>query len=198
MAEQTKQESTNIRIKLDMDKTYIGIDPGSIGFITALFPNGEREFYSIDENDDLDLGRILKSIKDRSWEVSACMEQIHAIYGSSANSTFSFGEIFGLLKGLLIANEIPYVLVPPKDWQKEIWIHQDEIYVAKVRMVKNKETGKPEEQKIRAVDTKSTSINAARRLFPSVDLSKNERCKKIDDNKVDSLLIAEYARRKNL
>lgn len=181
-----------------MEKTYIGIDPGSIGFITALFPNGAKEFYSVDENDDLDLGRILKSIKDRSWEVSVCMENIHAIYGASANSTFAFGEIFGLLKGLLIAHEIPYILVPPKDWQKEIWIHQDEIYVTKVRKVKDKTTGLPTEQTVKAVDPKPTSINAARRLFPSVDLRKNDRCKKIDDNKVDSLLIAEYARRKNL
>lgn len=181
-----------------MEKTYIGIDPGSIGFVTALFPNGNKEFYSVDENDDLALGRILKSIKDRSSEVSACMEQIHALFGASASSTFKFGEIFGLLKGLLIANEIPYVLVPPKEWQKEIWIHQDEIYVSKVRKVKDKTTGEPTYQTVKAVDPKPTSINAARRLFPSVDLRKNDRCKKIDDNKVDSLLIAEYARRKNL
>ena len=54
------------------------------------------------------------------------------------------------------------------------------------------------EQKRKVVDTKSTSINAARRLFPNIDLRKNERCTKTDDNKVDSLLMAEYARRKNL
>lgn len=181
-----------------MEKTYIGIDPGSIGFITAIFPNGEKEFYSIDENDDLDLGRIFKSIKERSWEVVACMEQIHAIFGSSAGSTFSFGEIFGILKGLLIANEIPYHLVPPKDWQKDIWNHQDEIYTTKIRTLTDKKTGVKIPKSYKAVDPKPTSINAARRLFPNIDLRKNERCKKIDDNKVDSLLIAEYARRKNL
>lgn len=181
-----------------MEKTYIGIDPGSVGFITAIFPNGEKEFYSIDENDDLALGRILKDIKNRSWEVSACMEQVHAIFGSSAGSTFSFGEIFGVLKGLLIANEIPYVLVPPKDWQKEIWINQDEIYTTKQRTMTDKVTGTKYAKSYKAVDPKPTSINAARRIFPNIDLRKNERCKKIDDNKVDSLLIAEYARRKNL
>lgn len=181
-----------------MEKTFIGIDPGSIGFITAIFPNGEKEFYSIDENDDLDLGRIFKDIKKRSWEVVACVEQIHAIFGSSANSTFAFGEIFGILKGLLIANEIPYTLVPPKTWQQEIWVHQDEIYVTKNRTVTDKVTGVKISKPYKAVDPKPTSINAARRLFPNIDFRKNERCKKIDDNKVDSLLIAEYARRKNL
>ena len=181
-----------------MQKTYLGIDPGQIGFITAIFPDGHKEFYSIDEHDDLDLGRIFRDIKKRSWEVVACMEQIHAIYGASAGSTFSFGEIFGTLKGLLIANEIPYHLVAPKDWQKEIWVHQDEITTTKYRTQTDKETGGKYKKEYKAVDPKPTSFNAARRLFPNVDLRKNERCRKLDDNKCDSLLIAEYAIRKNL
>ena len=175
-----------------MEKTYIGVDPGAIGFITAIFPNGEKEFYSIDQNDDLNLNRIFRSIKERSWEVTAVLEDVHSIFGASAKSTFNFGEIKGILKGLLIANEIPYTLVQPKTWQQEIWINQDMIVSYKSVM----RGGKEIKQKV--VDTKSTSINAARRLFPSIDLRKNERCKKIDDNKVDSLLMAEYARRKNL
>ena len=176
-----------------MEKTYIGIDPGVKGFITAMFPNGNFEFYSIDENDDLDLHRILKSIIERSWQVTAVLEDVHAIFGSSAKSTFNFGEIKGILKGLLVANEIPYTLIQPKQWQQEIWNNQDMIVSYKTI---NKSDGT--EQKRKIVDTKSTSINAARRLFPNIDLRKNERCKKTDDNKVDSLLMAEYARRKNL
>lgn len=176
-----------------MEKTFIGIDPGVQGFITAMFPNGKFEFYSIDENDDLDLNRILKSIKERSWQVTAVLEDVHALFAASAKSTFNFGEIKGILKGLLVANEIPYTLVQPKTWQNEIWNNQDMIVSFKTI---NKNDGS--EQKRKVVDTKSTSINAARRLFPSIDLRKNERCKKIDDNKVDSLLMAEYARRKNL
>lgn len=175
-----------------MEKTYIGIDPGAVGFITAMFPNGNFEFYSIEENDDLDLNRILKSIKERSWMVSAVIEDVHAIFGCSAKSTFAFGEIKGILKGLLVANEIPYTLVQPKIWQGEIWNNQD--MIVSYRTVKRDD----KEIKQKVVDTKSTSINAARRLFPSIDLRKNDRCKKIDDNKVDSLLMAEFARRKNL
>lgn len=175
-----------------MEKTYIGIDPGVKGFITAIFPNGKFEHFSIDENDDLDLHRILKSIRERSWQVVAVLEDVHAIFGCSAKSTFNFGEIKGVLKGLLIANEIPYSLVQPKTWQGEIWNNHDMIVSYKTI----KRAGKDIRQKV--VDTKSTSINAARRLFPNIDLRRNERCKTIDDNKVDSLLMAEYARRKNL
>lgn len=176
-----------------MEKTFIGIDPGVNGFVTAIFPNGKFEFYSIDENDDLDLHRIFKSIKERSWQVTAVLEDVHAIFGSSAKSTFAFGEIKGILKGLLIANEIPYTLVQPKTWQGEIWNNQD--MIVSYKTIKKSDGT---EQKRKVVDTKSTSINAARRLFPSIDPRKNERCRKIDDNKVDSLLMAEYARRKNL
>ncbi len=175
-----------------MDKTFIGLDPGIQGFITAMFPNGNYEFYSIDENDDLALHRILKSIKERSWQVTAVLEDVHALFNASAKSTFNFGEIKGILKGLLVAHEIPYTLVQPKTWQQEIWINQDMIVSYKTVLRGDKEI------KQKVVDTKSTSINAARRLFPNIDLRKNERCKKIDDNKVDSLLIAEYGRRKNL
>ena len=144
-----------------MEKTYIGIDPGEQGFITVLFPNGEKEFYSIDENDDLDLARILKSIKERSWEVVACMEDVHAIFGASAGSTFNFGFIKGVLKGILIAHEIPYHLVAPKDWQKEIWIHQDEIVTTKQRTYTDKVAGEKTVKSYKAIDTKPTSINAA-------------------------------------
>jgi hypothetical protein len=58
--------------------------------------------------------------------------------------------------------------------------------------IKGKQVSKKE------VNTKQTSFNAAKRIFPAVDLRKTERCKNLDDNKCDSLLISEYARRKNL
>ena len=176
-----------------MERTYIGIDPGVAGFITVMFPDGKIEFASIDEHDDLDLHRVLMAIKQRSFRVTAVLEDVHAIFGSSAKSTFAFGEIKGILKGLLIANEIPYTLVQPKTWQGEIWNNQD--MIVSYKTIKKSDGT---EQKRKVVDTKSTSINAARRLFPNIDLRKNERCRKIDDNKVDSLLMAEYARRKNL
>ena len=50
----------------------------------------------------------------------------------------------------------------------------------------------------KVVNTKQTSINAAKRLFPTIDLRKTTKCKNIDDNKCDSLLLSEYGRRKNL
>lgn len=172
-------------------RIYLGIDVGSKGFLTLHLGN-EFEFISIEDNDYYKLSSIMQELKIQYPNVVCVMEDVHALFGSSAKSTFSFGEINGLLKGLLISNNIPYHLVPPKKWQNEIWQHSD-IEVSYKKIIK-----KDKEVLQNKINTKQTSINAAKRLFPNVDFRRTDRCKKIDDNKVDSLLIAEYGRRKNL
>ena len=167
-----------------MGKTIIAIDPGEKGFVTV-YQDGQYTFHAIADHDREELARIINSYFDPFEPVVAVMEEVHAVFGSSAKSTFNFGEVFGFLKGILIASGIPYHLVQPKSWQSEIWINEDKVWRYKV-------DGK------KMVDTKNTSIAAARRLFPSVDLRRTPKCKGPDDNKVDSLLICEYARRKNL
>ncbi len=172
-------------------RTYIAIDPGSKGFITIRHHDGEYEFIPLDGCDFRRLAMRLAMLREET-DTFAIMEEVHAIFGSSAKATFSFGEINGLLKGILIMAGIPYQLIQPKQWQKEIWINQDMVVDYKKVIVKGVEQTRKE------VNTKQTSFNAAKRLFPDIDLRKSERCKNWDDNKVDSLLICEYARRKNL
>ena len=98
-----------------------------------------------------------------------------------------------MLIGLLCANKIPFTLVQPKTWQSEIWTNADKEYDYKLTKDKN-----GNEVTKKTVNTKKTSINAAKRLFPDTDLRRSSACKNIDDNKVDALLMSEYARRKNL
>lgn len=161
-----------------MSKTYIGLDPGSDGFLCAM-TEGRFDFISFKDEKPHKIADYLRLVKE-SGEVTACMEDVHSVFGSSAKSNFNFGVNVGTITGLLIALRIPYVKVPPKDWQKEIWVNGDKV----------KSDGK--------TDTKKTSMNAARRLFPDIDLRKNLRCSVPHDGKCDSLLICEYARRKNL
>lgn len=168
-----------------MDKTYIGIDPGAKGFVAAMYGDGRREYCSIADGDYYELAKFLEKVKDGAAEgCVCCMESIHAIFGSSAKATFSFGEVYGVLQGLLVALRIPYHLVPPKTWQKEIWINEDKVW---------KNSGGE-----KTVDNKATSINAAKRLFPEEDFRRSVRCRNVDDNKCDATLIAEYGRRKCL
>ena len=109
--------------------------------------------------------------------------------GQGVATTFTFGHNVGFLHGLLVAFKIPYTLVTPRKWQKEMWIAADHVETT----IKDKK-GQPK----RIVLPKPTSINAATRLFPSVDLRKSERSKNPHDGKCDSLLIALYAKRTNL
>ena len=176
-----------------MDKLFIGIDPGSKGFITTYdTSDGSIMHYSIEDNDLYRLSDIIGGLRDKYVNISCVMEETHAIFGSSAKATFSFGFNNGYLIGLLCANKIPYSLVPPKKWQKEMWDNKDLVITYKTVKRGGKDVSKKE------VNTKQTSINACKRLFPTIDLRKNSRCKNIDDNKVDSILICEYARRMNL
>lgn len=161
----------------------MGIDVGGKGFITTQ-KDGHFCHYSIEDNDYYQLSEIMAEIR-KEKEIVCVIEDIHSIYGASAKSTFNFGFCKGYLIGLLAANRIPYHLIPPKEWQKEIWSNADKV-------VKYSSDGK------KSTDTKNTSINACKRIFPHLDLRKNERCRNIDDNKVDSILMSEYARRKNL
>ena len=179
-----------------MEKMVIGIDPGGMGFISCIMPNGIIEFKSIDGAtiDELNktLGVWLSKANAYEWGAIAVMEEVHATFGSSAKGTFNFGEINGMLKALIIANNIPYHLVQPKKWQSVMWINSDIVATYKEVNTKKGVVRRKE------VNTKKTSINAAQRLFPNIDFRKNGRCRNIDDNKVDSLLIAEYGRRMNL
>ena len=173
------------------NKLYIGIDVGAKGFISTQI-NGRWEHFSIADNDLYQLSEIMREMRLKHENIACVIEDVNAIFGSSAKSTFQFGFNKGYLIGLLAANKIPYTLVLPKMWQKEIWENSDMVVTYKNVVVKGKEVSK------KVVNTKQTSINACKRLFPTLDLRKSERAKNIDDNKVDSILMAEFARRKNL
>lgn len=161
-----------------MDKYYIGLDPGSKGCMSVIHGNSIEAFSFI----DYDMADICRELQDINSYNScyALVEDVHAVFGSSAKATFEFGYNKGLLVGMLTALHIPYSLVPPKTWQNGVWERCDKVMDGK------------------KIKTKETSINCAKRIFPNVNLLRSARCTKVDDGICDSLLMAEYARRKNL
>lgn len=173
------------------DKLYVGIDVGSKGFISTQI-NNVWAHYSIADNDLYRLSEIMREMRQKHANIACVIEDVHAIFGSSAKATFQFGFNKGYLIGLLSANKIPYTLVQPKDWQKVMWQNADMVVNYKTVTKQGKQTTRKE------VNTKQTSINCAKRLFPTIDFRKSERAKNYDDNKVDSVLMCEYARRMNL
>ena len=173
------------------DKAILSIDPGSKGYLCLRY-NQEFTYYPIEDNDLYQLSQIMANIRLQYSNLICCIECVHAIHLSAASATFSFGFNVGSLHGLLAANKIPFVEVQPKIWQKCVWSNKDEVATYKNVVIKNKETTRKE------VNTKQTSINCAKRLFPLIDFRKNDKCKNIHDGKVDATLIGEYARRNNL
>lgn len=160
------------------DKTIIGVDPGKEGFITVMrggaFVHHPIPMVGHRELDMVALSALIVSIASECDPkmTQVVIEDVHAIYGSSAGATFTFGGIAYALRMGFIMVGLPVVLVAPKKWQKEMF----------------------EGVKVDS-DKKVMSIAAAKRLCPGADLRRTPRCTKPDDNLTDSLLIAIYGSR---
>jgi len=175
-----------------------GIDPGKNGGI-AFYDTDSKEIslYEIPKVGNQVNMRQLTEIFDTAWDYEHShfiMEEVHAIFGSSAKSTFNFGWIFGLLEGIIVGNEHAYSMVKPKDWQKVIFEGIPIIRKPSKKMRgKDKKTGKMKTKTVQgSPDTKKMAILAVQRLFPHLDIAKK---KKPHDGLVDALLLAEYGRR---
>lgn len=107
-------------------------------------------------------------------------EKLGVIYGTSKTTAFSMGYQAGSLEAMLIAESVPYTMIPAKKWQEEMFQGVTEL----------KKSGSKRR------DTKAMAEVAAKRLFPHLDLTMTERARKPHDGLIDALLMAEYSRRK--
>lgn len=146
---------------------YIGIDPGKNGGIAAI-ENGVVKVASLSEHTLLEMKNFPAMFGHKDDKrMLCCLEQVHAMPKQGVTSTFSFGENFGYIKGVLEAYGIPYQEIPPQRWKKEFGLNSD----------------------------KKRSIEVCKRLFPYVDLK--PPLGRVDhDGMAEALLMAEYARRK--
>lgn len=184
-------------------KHYIGVDPGKTGGITVLSQSGKfiskHPIPLIGKDIDLNgfvniFDNIIKSCEVTGTIPHVCIEKVHAIFGSSASSTFSFGYCVGLIDGVIKAYKLPYTKIQPKEWQSIVW-QTDEIEREPDKVAFTK---KGIERRVKGkIKTKVVSLKAVKRLFPEVDLRPTERSKIFSDGLVDSLLIAEACRRLN-
>ena len=134
--------------------------------ITPASGKGKRRY------DVAELVRILRDWRDRYWVRLVAIEKQQSFPGQGVASTFSIGEGYGIMCGVVAALGMPWETPAPRAWQKEM--HEG----------------------IPGVDTKARSIEACGRLFPGVDLRRTDRCRVKDDGLADALMIAEWARRK--
>ena len=106
---------------------YFGIDPGKSGSVSAIWDDGTPW-----DGRSCPLDGTGRDVAD--WfhqfdlhRARAALEKVHAgVFGGrggeqrsmGVTSAFTFGQSYGHIQGVLDANEVPYVLVTPQEWQK--------------------------------------------------------------------------------
>lgn len=149
---------------------YIGIDPGMSGAMALMSIKGTIEVW------DFEQGECLQRLKDLGqgraageFEVKAVLEKAHSMPKQGVSTTFKFGTNYGTWIGRLEACGIPFDLITPAKWKKEMF-----------------------DSMVRSADLKAMSLDRARRLFPQMA---NRLTRKMDHNRAEALLLAEYCRR---
>jgi len=154
----------------------IGIDPGNKGGISMISKSGALTYFrvplfkKVNLIDGSEFLGILNYLNHISGGSTIVLEDVHSIPGASAKSNFGFGKSVGITELVVRQSKIPFEMVPPKEWQKNVWINSDKV----------------------PRDTKKTSLNSARRLYPSYDFLATKRSTVPHDGIVDATLIAHY------
>ncbi len=155
-----------------LEPVYLGIDPGMTGGL-AWLQRGELLYTCPMPAEDkfIDLRKL--QLKLTRFDVDhAFLEKVHAMPGQGVSSMFKFGRIYGAIESMLSTLCIPYTLVPPVTWTREIHKGLDHL----------------------CETSKEKSALAASMLFPCYDFRKSDRAKKPHMGMVDAALIAEYGR----
>ena len=108
--------------------SYIGIDPGKYGGIAIFWGDGSIDAYRFPRKQEL-LINIIEKIKKHcrleKYNSEWVIEDVHALFGSSAKATFSFGRNLGFWEGILSSKRIKWKRVSPKVWQSNYTLSKD-------------------------------------------------------------------------
>lgn len=149
----------------------IGIDPGKSGAI-AMVEAGKVLFVEDTpvitpkkgkaQYDERAMFQLLESaVLDGAKKI--ILEKVSAMPGQGVTSMFSFGQGFGLWLGMMAALSIPYELVTPQRWGKDMLAD------------------------IPGDDRKARSVMAAKRMFPELQFARKK-----DHGRAEAILLAAW------
>lgn len=163
------------------NKFYVGIDPGINGGLACLDHAGNirkitvMPVIKVGTKNKLDSRYIIawfkKCFTEEEIRIVAIEEQ-RPMHKQGLTSTFSIGRGYGILEGIVAALDLPYEIIRPVDWQREMF------------------RGFPKGK------TKDLSVRVAQQLYPKQNFKRSSRCTNIHDGMTDAVLISEYIRRK--
>ena len=100
---------------MNMNKQYIGIDPGASGGIAAI--QGGPLAWPMPET-ERDIWELMKFFaKTPSFVV---IERVHSMPRQGVASSFKFGMSYGALRMAIVASGIPFEDVTPQKWMKAL------------------------------------------------------------------------------
>lgn len=158
--------------------TILGIDPGLEGGIAICHPGELPILHRMPVEDGINEWAVKEILTDSLLEarrkatdevpIRAYIEKVAAMPKQGVCSMFTFGAGWGLIRGIMCGLGIPYVLVLPRAWQKELLAGLDR------------------------TDTKAAAYQYVSKRFPQLDYRATERSYKPHSGKVDALCIALY------
>lgn len=159
------------------------IDPGLEGAICVMDKDKSVIYHEVmpligDELDLKELSSILFKLKAEFKIDLVILEKASTRPGQSAQSGLKTGRNYGVLEGMLASFAIPYKEIRPEQWSKGLTPIKKG----------NKTLTSNQKYKLR----KERNLREAQKLFPTLDLRANEKCRVPHSGKVDSLLIANF------
>jgi len=159
-----------VRGDFQLNKCYIGIDPGKSGGLVAIISDHTVETTPmLLAGKDIDIARTTKWIHTHSIRDSTvvCIEKVHAMPGQGVTSMFKFGFVTGVMHGIISALELPLFLVTPQTWKNKI-----------LQGTKK---------------DKAAAVDYCRRVYPRISLLATKRSRVPHSGMADALCIARYA-----
>jgi len=100
---------------------YIGIDPGKTGAVCIIRDADDIDIHKMPETPS-DLAELIRAEAVRPIICAVEKQQAGGFAGQKvgAKSMFTFGMGYGIIQGVLAGLSVPFILVPPKTWQKEL------------------------------------------------------------------------------
>lgn len=102
-----------------MSHLIIGIDPGKTGAIAVLGPDGQlRGLLDMPIiNGEVDATGLAGVLVHLEAPCVTFVEKVHSMPKQGVKSTFSFGQNYGTILGVIGTLQLPLVKVRPQDWK---------------------------------------------------------------------------------